>query len=159
MPGHEDRRRQGAVGARPALNQPGASGAEDGRNEPVAQRLCTRRLLPPPMRVDGQTQRQYGHGSQARPNGLLHAHTGLGVCRPRAGEVRATVTSTQCCQTQTLRQRGLRHRADGFCHIKPSSMHTFLKRRNLGRKVAVRGPSDEAPVSHRLVSPLRKLHH
>ena len=77
VPGHEDRRWQGAVGAHPALDQPGASGAEDGRHLPVAQRLCTRRLLPPPLRADGQIQRQYGHGSQARPNGLLHAHPGV----------------------------------------------------------------------------------
>ena len=61
-----------APGARPT----GASRAGDGRNEPVAQRLSARSLLPPPLRADGQTQRQYGHGSQARPNGLLHAHSG-----------------------------------------------------------------------------------
>ena len=57
FPAHEHWGRQRVIGAHPALNQPGASGAEVGGIEPVAQRLSARSLLPPHLRADKQTQR------------------------------------------------------------------------------------------------------
>jgi hypothetical protein len=54
VPGHQDQRRQGALRQDQALGQPGTPGAEDGGDEPVAQRLCARRVLPPPVQPHGQ---------------------------------------------------------------------------------------------------------
>jgi hypothetical protein len=74
--GHEDQRRQGAVGQDQAIGQSGAPGIQDGGDEPVAQRLRARRVLPPAIGTNGQTARQHRHSQQVGANGLLHADPG-----------------------------------------------------------------------------------
>lgn len=71
MSGHQDQRRQSAVGQDQALSQPGSPGTEDGGDEPVAQQFGPRCLLPPTVQKDGQAQRQHCDGAQARANGVF----------------------------------------------------------------------------------------
>ena len=83
VPWHEDQRWQGAGGRHQAIGQSRPPGAEDGRHEPVAQRLGTGCVLPSPVLTHGQAQGQHRRRPQALPNGLLHADARRGVCRPR----------------------------------------------------------------------------
>jgi len=72
-----------AGGRHQAIGQSRPPGAEDGRHEPVAQRLGTGCVLPSPVLTHGQAQGQHRRRPQALPNGLLHADARRGVCRPR----------------------------------------------------------------------------
>jgi transposase len=79
--GHQDQRRQGAVGTHQALGQPGTPSAEDGSHEPL--RTATRRWA---RSTEGcapawTSPGQHRHRPQARADGVLHADPRRGLRR------------------------------------------------------------------------------
>lgn len=90
--------------AHQAIGQPGATSAEDGRDEPVAQRLGAGRVLPPTMCPHGQAACQHRHRAQAGADGVLHAHPRRSLCRPRPATLRRTAAPAQRSRTQAERR-------------------------------------------------------
>ena len=119
VPGHQDQRWPGAVGQDQALGQPGTPGAEDGRDELVAQRLRTRRVLPPHVRPHGQAACQHRHRPQAGSNAVLHADPRRGLRRSGSAALRGAAAPAQHRRAQAPRRRArLRSHADHDARMK-----------------------------------------